>query len=86
MGSDFPGEFLVKRFSEEVSKNDGDELSWTNHRWVRLRSVMPLIETDFQAGVTTLLEAMAMAKPIVCTKNTGQTDVISGNGGQRGYL
>jgi hypothetical protein len=39
------GEFLVKRFSGESSTNDGDELSWTNHRWVRFRSVLPLIET-----------------------------------------
>jgi glycosyltransferase involved in cell wall biosynthesis len=38
--------------------------------------VMPLHEVDFQAGVTTLLEAMAMARPIICTRTTGQTDVI----------
>jgi glycosyltransferase involved in cell wall biosynthesis len=38
--------------------------------------VMPLIETDFQAGVTTILEAMAMARAVVCTRTTGQTDVI----------
>ncbi len=39
--------------------------------------VMPLRETDFQAGVTTLLEAMAMSKPIICSRTTGQTDVIT---------
>lgn len=39
--------------------------------------VMPLQEVDFQAGVTTLLESMAMAKPIICTRTTGQTDVIT---------
>lgn len=39
--------------------------------------VMPLHESDFQAGVTTLLEAMAMGKPIVCTRTTGQTDVVT---------
>lgn len=38
--------------------------------------VMPLREVDFQAGVTTLLESMSMAKPIICTRTTGQTDVI----------
>jgi glycosyltransferase involved in cell wall biosynthesis len=38
--------------------------------------VMPLRESDFQAGVTTLLEAMAMGMPIVCSRTTGQTDVI----------
>jgi glycosyltransferase involved in cell wall biosynthesis len=39
--------------------------------------VMPLFETDFQAGVTTLLEAMAMGKAVVCSSTTGQTDVIT---------
>lgn len=39
--------------------------------------VMPLYEVDFQAGVTTLLEAMAMGKSIVCTRTTGQTDVVT---------
>ena len=38
--------------------------------------VMPLVETDFQAGVTTILEAMAMGKAVVCSATTGQTDVV----------
>lgn len=38
--------------------------------------VMPLVETDFQAGVTSILEAMAMGKAVVCSATTGQTDVI----------
>lgn len=38
--------------------------------------VMPLVEVDFQAGVTTILEAMSMAKAVVCSKTRGQTDVI----------
>jgi glycosyltransferase involved in cell wall biosynthesis len=38
--------------------------------------VMPLHETDFQAGVTTILEAMAMSKAVVCSRTSGQTDVI----------
>lgn len=38
--------------------------------------VVPLFETDFQAGVTTILEAMAMGKPVVVTRTQGQTDVI----------
>lgn len=37
---------------------------------------VPLYENDFQAGVTTLLEAMAMGKPVIVTQTTGQTDVI----------
>ena len=39
--------------------------------------VVPLKETDFQAGVTTLLEAMAMGKAVIATRTTGQTDVIT---------
>ena len=38
--------------------------------------VMPLIETEFQAGITTILEAMAMGKAVVCTRTTGQTDTV----------
>jgi hypothetical protein len=38
--------------------------------------VVPLQETDFQAGITTILEAMSMGKPVVCTLTTGQTDTI----------
>jgi glycosyltransferase involved in cell wall biosynthesis len=38
--------------------------------------VMPLFDTTFQAGVTTILEAMAMGKAVVCSRTQGQTDVI----------
>ncbi len=38
--------------------------------------VMPLYENDFQAGVTALLEAMAMERAIICSQTRGQTDVI----------
>ena len=38
--------------------------------------VMPLQENDFQAGITTILEAMAMARAVVCTRTRGQTDTI----------
>ena len=38
--------------------------------------VVPLYENDFQAGVTTMLEAMAMGKAVIATRTTGQTDVI----------
>ena len=38
--------------------------------------VMPLREVEFQAGVTTILEAMSMSKPVVCSRTRGQTDVI----------
>lgn len=38
--------------------------------------VVPLQETDFQAGITTILEAMSMGLPVICTRTTGQTDTI----------
>lgn len=38
--------------------------------------VMPLYPVDFQAGVTAILEAMAMSRPVVCTRTPGQTDVV----------
>jgi glycosyltransferase involved in cell wall biosynthesis len=38
--------------------------------------VLPLQPTDFQAGITTILEAMSMGRPIICTSTEGQTDVI----------
>jgi glycosyltransferase involved in cell wall biosynthesis len=38
--------------------------------------VVPLEDTDFQAGITTILEAMAMGKAVVCTLTRGQTDVV----------
>ncbi len=40
--------------------------------------VAPLYENDFQAGVTTLLEAMAMGKAVIVTRTEGQgSDVVT---------
>jgi len=38
--------------------------------------VVPLYDVDFQAGVTTILEAMAMGKAVVVTHTQGQIDVV----------
>ena len=38
--------------------------------------VMPLEPVEFQAGVTAILEAMAMAKAIICSTVPGQADVV----------
>lgn len=38
--------------------------------------VVPLYENDFQAGITTILEAMAVGKAVIVTRTEGQTDVI----------
>jgi glycosyltransferase involved in cell wall biosynthesis len=38
--------------------------------------VVPLRDVDNQAGITTILEAMAMGKAVIVTRTRGQTDVI----------
>jgi glycosyltransferase involved in cell wall biosynthesis len=52
-----------------------DELRelYANSRFI----VVPLYENDFQAGVTTMLEAMAMGKAVIVTHTKGQVDVIT---------
>jgi Patatin-like phospholipase len=47
------GAFLVNRFAHTPSRNGpGDHLSWENHRWLRYRSLMPLVETLLTGLVT----------------------------------
>jgi glycosyltransferase involved in cell wall biosynthesis len=38
--------------------------------------VVPLVETDFQAGVTSVLEAMSMGKAVVVTATKGQSQMV----------
>lgn len=38
--------------------------------------VVPLLETDFQAGVTTVLEAMSMARPVLVTRTSGSSGAM----------
>lgn len=38
--------------------------------------VVPLQDVDFQAGITTILEGMAMGKAVICSRTRGQTDTI----------
>lgn len=38
--------------------------------------VVPLLPTDSDNGLTSILEAMAMGKPVICTRALGQVDVI----------
>jgi predicted acylesterase/phospholipase RssA len=47
------GQFLVNRFAHEPSLNPGDTMGWENHRWLRYRTLMPLVEgltTSFVRG------------------------------------
>src|SRR6266487_2699830 len=38
--------------------------------------VMPLENVKFQAGVTAILECLAMGKAVICSRVPGQTDVV----------
>jgi glycosyltransferase involved in cell wall biosynthesis len=38
--------------------------------------VVPLYDVDFQAGITTILEAMAMGKAVIVSHSQGQEDVV----------
>jgi glycosyltransferase involved in cell wall biosynthesis len=66
-GAQIPENVLVRRFTQYELR----EL-YAASRFV----VMPLYHVDFQAGVTAILEAMAMGKAVICTRTPGQTDVV----------
>src|SRR4029077_18856004 len=38
--------------------------------------VVPLCPSDTDNGVTVILEAMAMGRPVICSRTEGQVDVI----------
>jgi glycosyltransferase involved in cell wall biosynthesis len=66
-GEEIPANVTVRRFT------------WDELRALYVRSrfvVVPLYEVDFQAGVTTILEAMATARAVIVTRTPGQTDVV----------
>lgn len=64
---DLPANVLVSRFTQyELRQLYADSLF----------VVMPLYNVDFQAGVTVILEAMAMEKAVICSGTPGQTDVV----------
>ena len=66
-GQEIPANVLVRRFSQYELR---DVYAMSDF------VVMPLYEVNFQAGVTAILEGMAMEKAIVCSKTAGQTDII----------
>jgi glycosyltransferase involved in cell wall biosynthesis len=40
-------------------------------------AIVPLIDVEYDAGVTAVTEAMAMARPVVVTRTRGQRDVVT---------
>lgn len=41
-----------------------------------LATVVPLVENDMQAGITTIVESLAMGRPVVATRTTGQRGTV----------
>lgn len=64
---EIPENVIVQRFSQYDLRD-----VYAISRFV----VMPLYPVDFQAGVTAMLEAMAMEKALICSRTPGQTDVV----------
>ncbi|MFT5193120.1 MAG: glycosyltransferase involved in cell wall biosynthesis [Cellvibrionaceae bacterium] len=65
--AEVPNNVTVKRFTQKELCKLYQKSSFV---------VMPLLENDFQAGITAILEAMAMEKAIICSRTRGQIDVI----------
>jgi glycosyltransferase involved in cell wall biosynthesis len=62
-----PGNVTVRKFSQyELRQLYADSCFM----------VMPLENVKFQAGVTAILECLAMGKAVICSRVPGQTDVV----------
>lgn len=66
-GEEIPENVTVRRFSQYDLRQVYADCTFM---------VMPLYNVEFQAGVTALLEAMAMSKAVICSQTPGQTDVV----------
>ncbi len=69
-GQEIPDNVMVRRFSQYELRD-----LYAASRFV----VLPLYNVNFQAGVTSILEGMAMEKAIICSRTPGQTDVVIEN-------
>jgi len=64
---DIPGNVTVRKFTQyELRQLYADSAFM----------VMPLQNVKFQAGITAILECMAMGKALICSRVPGQTDVV----------
>jgi glycosyltransferase involved in cell wall biosynthesis len=66
-GQAIPANVEVRRFTQ----HDLRQL-YADSRFL----VMPLENVEFQAGITAILEAMAMERAVVCSRTAGQTDTV----------
>lgn len=65
--STVPDNVIVRKFSQYELRQ-----LYADSRFM----VMPLEDVKFQAGVTAILECMAMERAVVCSRVPGQTDVV----------
>jgi glycosyltransferase involved in cell wall biosynthesis len=62
-----PSNVTVRKFTQYELRQ-----LYANSRFM----VMPLQNVKFQAGVTAILECLAMGKAVICSRTPGQTDVV----------
>lgn len=65
--AEIPANVTVQRFTQFALRQ-----LYADSRFV----VMPLYNVNYQAGVTAILEAMAMGRAVICSRTPGQTDVV----------
>ena len=73
--SDIPKNVKVKKFSQYDLRQ-----VYADSRFV----VIPLYKVNFQAGVTAILEAMAMGRAVICSRTPGQSGAVTD--GETGML
>jgi glycosyltransferase involved in cell wall biosynthesis len=66
-GLDVPANVEVSKFDQFDLRQVYAESSFV---------VVPVKQTDFPAGITTILEAMSMSRATICTRTEGQADTI----------
>jgi glycosyltransferase involved in cell wall biosynthesis len=75
---DWPSNLTFREYGYETLR-----LLYDNARFV----VVPVLDVDFQAGITVVLEAMAMGKAVILSGISGQTDVLRDpRDGRRGLV
>jgi glycosyltransferase involved in cell wall biosynthesis len=67
---------VQQEIPENVSVQRFSQYELRNLYAVSRFTVMPLFNVNFQAGVTAILEAMAMERAVICSRTPGQTDVV----------
>ncbi len=73
-----------KRKDSTLSQNVSPRVEIRSYNYTELRDlyagskfvVVPLYDVDFQAGITLILEAMAMGKAVITTRSEGQGDTV----------